>query len=513
MDARDDEATLPAGTVDGPGPDGPSDGLLIRHDAWLLWRALCGEAQANMRLQRQLDAIHGSRSWRVTAPLRAIQGWLRRVGGAASRRPLAPCPDGTVGPMSGGPGDGPDNEDRMAALTGSVRGHVFQTGVAQLLVDVTELALEDHGGGIQRVVARILSELVFAPPSGFTVVPVRLGAEGRYLEARRFLSPFIGMGNDAFGPDRPVTARSSDVFIGLDLIRDRTDVAAEAIQSLRLAGARIVVVIYDLLPVRQPQWFPGDIPDRFGEWFDRIAMSADGVACISVAVAEECKAAAKDRLGRLPPPVATFPMGADFAAWLPRQQILPRTSSVRVLMVGTLEPRKGHALALDAVEMLWTRGLEVELVIAGRVGWNVAALRARIATHAKLGSSLHWVEQPSDGVLAGLYRESDFLLMASSAEGFGLPIVEAGRAGCGLILRDLPVFREIAGNDAHYFSGGAERLAEAIRLCVAEGVPAHRRVLVTSDWSVSTDGLLKACGIMAPRGGPRQIPESSEANE
>ena len=43
-------------------------------------------------------------------------------------------------------------------------------------------------------------------------------------------------------------------------------------------------------------------------------------------------------------------------------------------MVGTVEMRKGHRLALEAFEALWGEGIDAELVIAGRPGWGVEQL-------------------------------------------------------------------------------------------------------------------------------------------
>ena len=42
--------------------------------------------------------------------------------------------------------------------------------------------------------------------------------------------------------------------------------------------------------------------------------------------------------------------------------------------------------------------------------------------------------------------------MASLGEGFGLPIIEGARRGLSVLVNDLPVFREICGAHALYFS-------------------------------------------------------------
>ncbi|MBL3940675.1 glycosyltransferase family 4 protein, partial [Bacteroides thetaiotaomicron] len=65
---------------------------------------------------------------------------------------------------------------------------------------------------------------------------------------------------------------------------------------------------------------------------------------------------------------------------------------------------------------------------------------------------LNWLQDIDDAALADLYARVDGLLFASEGEGFGLPIVEAAQHGLPLLLRDLPVFREVAGEHATYFS-------------------------------------------------------------
>jgi glycosyltransferase involved in cell wall biosynthesis len=132
-------------------------------------------------------------------------------------------------------------------------------------------------------------------------------------------------------------------------------------------------------------------------------------------------------------------------------------------MVGTLEPRKAHAQALAAFEALWDGGTDVTLVVAGKAGWMVESLVKRLNQHPERGQRLLWIESATDDELQSLYEASSGVLMASQGEGFGLPLVEAATHRRPILARDLPVFREVAGEHATYFSGlSAASLAAAL---------------------------------------------------
>ena len=63
----------------------------------------------------------------------------------------------------------------------------------------------------------------------------------------------------------------------------------------------------------------------------------------------------------------------------------------------------------------------------------------------------------SDEYLEKIYAASTCLIAASEGEGFGLPLIESAQYGIPLMLRDIPVFREVAGAAAFYFGGPAGR--------------------------------------------------------
>jgi glycosyltransferase involved in cell wall biosynthesis len=78
---------------------------------------------------------------------------------------------------------------------------------------------------------------------------------------------------------------------------------------------------------------------------------------------------------------------------------------------------------------------------------------SRLSSHPERGHRLHWLDAADDADVLAAYRDCDALLAASLGEGYGLPLVEAACQRLPVLARDLPVFREVAGEGADYFSG------------------------------------------------------------
>jgi glycosyltransferase involved in cell wall biosynthesis len=121
-------------------------------------------------------------------------------------------------------------------------------------------------------------------------------------------------------------------------------------------------------------------------------------------------------------------------------------------MVGTLEPRKGHAQVIEAFGQLWNKGIDVNLVIVGKQGWLVDELVNQLLGHPEQNKRLFWLKGISDEFLEKMYASSTCLIAASYGEGFGLPLIEAAQHKLPIIARDFPAFREVAGEHAYYFN-------------------------------------------------------------
>ncbi|MBV9325367.1 MAG: glycosyltransferase family 4 protein [Chloroflexi bacterium] len=124
-----------------------------------------------------------------------------------------------------------------------------------------------------------------------------------------------------------------------------------------------------------------------------------------------------------------------------------------VLCVSTHEPRKNLdtlVRAFGTVLAEWPASSALpSLVMVGRTTPYTAELRALAAACSPPGQ-VQFVEGVSDTRLAALYRGAHAVAVPSTCEGFGFPLIEALASGSPVIASDLPVFRELVGDAAHY---------------------------------------------------------------
>lgn len=327
----------------------------------------------------------------------------------------------------------------------------------QLLIDVSVISKADAGTGIQRVVRNLYQELLAAPPAGYQVRPVAgTRKQGYCYLPVNFLQSPTKNPDDLRGVSVQVCA--GDLFLGLDLAAHIVPHRMGELLQWKQQGVRMCFIVYDLLPVLEPTWFNPKTTQNFRRWLRAIAILADDAVAISRTVQSEFADWMQDiySLNEYDLPCTTIQLGAELNIIQSNQttsELLPPWIRNKfILMVGTIEPRKGHADVLDAFDQLWTAGNGTILVIAGKQGWKVEAFMQRLQIHPEAGKRLHWLNSPSDELLQELYQHCNGLIMASKGEGFGLPLMEAAYFKKPLLIRDIPVFREVAGNAASYFT-------------------------------------------------------------
>lgn len=343
----------------------------------------------------------------------------------------------------------------------------------QLFVDISELVHRDGKTGIERVGKNLLHQLLEQPPVGFRVEPVYAAREHGYRYARTFTAQFLKIPPDGLQDD-PVETWAGDVFFGMDwqpvVVPDHHD----WLQEIRQRGVCTYFLLHDILPLTFPEGTTRGVAGHHFKWLQTVAQ-ADGVVCVSKTVADELV-----RWLDLFGPGRVFPLqigwshngttvvrGKQDTASATGQYAellhqLARAPSF--LMVGTVEPRKGHAQVLAAFDLLWRQGMQVNLVIVGKQGWMIEELANQLNSHPERERRLFWLQEIDDDLLEQIYTASTCLIAASIDEGFGLPLIEAAQHTLPILARDIPVFREIAGEHASYFTGDAPlHLVKAVK--------------------------------------------------
>lgn len=375
---------------------------------------------------------------------------------------------------------------------------------AKIFIDITDMHKYDRHTGIQRVVHNVLDCLMdFAPEYGFEVVPVYLAEQGMMTASRWMQNAYQCRIGD---PDKALSYSGHDVFLGLDWHCEMIG-REQIFEDMRRSGVKVYFFVYDLLPVKLPQYFPDWLPEQFQKWLEVISRF-DGIIADSRAVADDYAAwRKKNTKGAEKFHIAWSHPGCDFNT-ISSTKGLESDSAVvfhameqmpAVLMVSTVEPRKGYRQSLAAFELLWAEGQNIVLVIVGRRDERMEDFNEHLLNHPELGRRLFWLKGISDEYLAAVYRRALGVLVASEGEGFGLSIVEAANHGKPLLLRDIPVFREVAGRSAEYFSGTSpEELAHALRgwinRCVRGESPDLGNVLSVT-WRECTKKILDILGV------------------
>lgn len=323
------------------------------------------------------------------------------------------------------------------------------------LVDITHIATNDLGTGVHRVVRSVLREWLLAPPHGTRIEPI-LFRDGRFHHAHEYACDLLGIALAETLPGDIVAITGNEVYIALDWTMESIPSSEALLRMWRRAGVSLQFVVYDVLPLTMPEAFHPQSCANFATWVATIARLGDALHCISDTTAAELRAWLGKSSGGRHPAVASFQLGADAGGPRAETELAPALQSAisrapSLLMVGTIEPRKGHSQVLNAFELLWEAGADVNLVIVGHRGWLVKELVERLQHHSEAGKRLFWLDDADDATLEAIYRQATALIAASHGEGYGLPLIEAAKRHKPVIARSLPVFREVAGNYPSYF--------------------------------------------------------------
>jgi O-antigen biosynthesis alpha-1,2-rhamnosyltransferase len=270
-----------------------------------------------------------------------------------------------------------------------------------------------------------------------------------------------------------------------------------AARKAKASNARIILLIYDLIPITHPKFVDDINCAVFVDYLPEYLKMADGIIAISKytmnEVSSHCKAVGFDNKLDLD----YFYLGADFKS-APRSeqvdnQLFEKLSKEKyLLMVGTIEPRKNHVFVIEAFERLWKQGAKVSLCIVGKVGWKCDKILKRITESEFYNDKMFLYKNLNDDELYYCLNNSIAIIMASIVEGFGLPLIEAMHFNKPVIASDIQVLREIGRDYPFFFRlGDHNSFMEKVLLIDSGNMPARNQDHEWISWDESVQTLVK----------------------
>jgi len=230
--------------------------------------------------------------------------------------------------------------------------------------------------------------------------------------------------------------------------------------------AKIAVLIHDSIPLDFPQFQQPGAAEKFEEKLRLVGQKADLVIFNSLATKKTTELYFR-KWGMFPQSLVAH-LGVDVEQ--PTPQDIPADLNLTqpyFVTVGTIEPRKNHALLLDIWRKFAAENDPPTLVIIGSRGWNNRSVFDRLDVSP---SGILELSGLTDGAVSALVQGSAGLMFPSFAEGFGLPPAQAARLGVPVICGNLDVYNEVLADYPVYAAPGDMYQWETIIRKLADSV-------------------------------------------
>ena len=312
---------------------------------------------------------------------------------------------------------------------------------------VDHTAIYDGNTGIQRVVRGLARSLM---EEGAQLIPVRWSNDHQrivpasseeLINLARWNGPAPSSWS-AWKPVEQVTAR--DWLLVPELCHFMTEKIREYGRSVHL---RCSWIFYDAIPWKMTDLYPPEATAAHRDYM--LAMrSAEKVMAISEFSRDDLMdflTAADARCGELHHRIVACSLPGEFVQVT--RALTPKTrrdgEPIRILCVGTVEPRKNHLGLLEAYKLVrQSTSVPTELVIAGGNPYPELAEQVQQLIDQIPGAS--WIRRIDDAGLQSVYDRADFTVYPSVEEGFGLPILESLWNARPCVCADYGAMREVA---------------------------------------------------------------------
>ena len=327
-------------------------------------------------------------------------------------------------------------------------------------IDITEMINVNFISGIQRVVKQILTSWIEDDKADIRLLKYDFkNSYFQIIDNDMFYAFYTGQNIDkkAILTNKYMKIdefNENMLFFDMDSVWMNFCKRSWLLPLLKRRRVKIAALIYDIIPITESQYCHEFTTLNFMEYLGAHLKYSDLIIANTQATIDSIyKIISGTDVKAIKS--AVVPLGSDFQG--EKIEELEVQEDVRrivnkgkyILMVGTLEPRKNHKYVLEAFEKsLFDE--KINLVFAGRVGWNIEQFMNDVYCHEKFNIQLFHVNNATDMDIEYLYNNAFLVAFPSFNEGFGLPIIEAYERMTPVLAADIPVLREVGGDYCDY---------------------------------------------------------------
>lgn len=324
---------------------------------------------------------------------------------------------------------------------------MLKHGRQKLFIDCTSTIRTNIVSGVQRVVRQFLDGIPsIAQKLELEVIPI-CGQFGNYYT----LDDATTMSLDTVKDYEPVQISYNDIYFCPDAFWSCE--IYEWYEYFKSKGAIIITMVYDLIPLDEREFTSEQDRKVFRAAFEKIIQYSDSLLTPTHATKQqvieyldrkkmEGSSVPKVQVSKIAPIFWTDAIDVN----LPRHNAKSDIPNDFLLMVGTIEKRRGYLETIESLAKYWEKGGGLKLKIVGKVADDNIVRKIK-----ESGYPIEIMSSINDDALYDLYKSAQAVICSSLHEGYGLPVAEGLLFNGKVLANKLPVFGEFAGSMPYYF--------------------------------------------------------------
>ncbi len=320
-----------------------------------------------------------------------------------------------------------------------------------LFVDVTNTLRDSGNSGVVRVNRKMLSAMNRLEISCIPIehdgwefrVPVELGYlglnGGPNFQNSVLWQKLKGMTIDDSIDLIETIHNYKNLEIGFLIIEVHYDQnIVERISNLPEKITKKLVYIHDLIPITNPEYVSSSIAEKFINYLKAVKLF-DEIVCST-----EFQRSIIEKFGFEEKQITVIPYGAfNSKTELKERTPIDFAKRIQILMVSTVEPRKGHLDVIDAfasVNEALESDKQIDLILIGNMYEEKSNYHLEFERRLSQYSWIKYLGNVPDEILLQWMETVDFQIYGSEIEGFGLPVLESVLTEKNIVIRKLPCF-------------------------------------------------------------------------